>query len=105
MEDTVFHGRHRFSTRSQSFFHQIYLASNCISRFVRVLYKIRNPHCRQRTGSPPLITFLAPQSPQRYSTPRIIGIPAGVVLESASAGVDIILANDSILLLFRKKIV
>ena len=36
---------------------------------VLVLYKIRKPHWRHRTGSPPLITFLAPQSPHRYSTP------------------------------------
>ena len=43
-------------------------------RFVLVLYKIRNPHCRQRTGSPPFIKFRAPQSPHRYSTPRIIGM-------------------------------
>eukprot|EP00568_Trieres_chinensis_P007113 CAMPEP_0183306682 /NCGR_PEP_ID=MMETSP0160_2-20130417/13524_1 /TAXON_ID=2839 ORGANISM="Odontella Sinensis, Strain Grunow 1884" /NCGR_SAMPLE_ID=MMETSP0160_2 /ASSEMBLY_ACC=CAM_ASM_000250 /LENGTH=68 /DNA_ID=CAMNT_0025470121 /DNA_START=520 /DNA_END=722 /DNA_ORIENTATION=+ len=40
---------------------------------------MRKPHCRQRTGSPPLITLRAPQSPQRYSTPRMMGIPEGVV--------------------------
>jgi len=48
-----------------------YRASNWISRFVRILYRIRKPHCLQRTGSPPLIKFLAPQSPHLYSTPRI----------------------------------
>ena len=42
--------------------------------FVLVLYKIRKPHCLHRTGSPPLITLRAPQSPQRYSTPLKIGI-------------------------------
>ena len=42
-----------------------------VRRFVRILYKMRNPHCLHRTGSPPFITFRAPQSPQRYSTPRI----------------------------------
>ena len=46
-------------------------------RFVRVLYNIRKPHCRHRTGSPPLIMFLAPQSPHRYSTPRIVGTGGG----------------------------
>ena len=52
-----------------------------VHRLVRVLYKMRNPHCRQRTGSPPLITLRAPQSPHRYSTPRIMGmaVPPGVV--------------------------
>ena len=42
-----------------------------LHRLVLVLYKIRNPHCRQRTGSSFFITFFAPQSPQRYSTPLI----------------------------------
>jgi len=41
-----------------------------VHRLVRTLYRIRNPQLRHRTGSPPLMTFLAPQSPQRYSTPR-----------------------------------
>ena len=41
-----------------------------LHRLVRILYNIRKPHCRQRTGSPLLILFRAPQSPQRYSTPR-----------------------------------
>ena len=54
-------------------------------RLVLVLYKIRNPHCRQRTGSPPLIKFRAPQSPHRYSTPRIAGIPMAMA-EDAGLG-------------------
>ena len=43
-----------------------------LQRFVLILYKIRKPQCLHRTGSLPLITFLAPQSPHRYSTPEII---------------------------------
>lgn len=46
---------------------------------VLVLYKILNPQCRHRTGSPLLIMFLAPQSPQRYSTPLMIGTPVVLV--------------------------
>ena len=40
-----------------------------LHRFVRTLYKMRKPHCRQRMGSPPLIMVRVPQSPHRYSTP------------------------------------
>ena len=54
-------------------------------RLVRVLQRIRKPHCRQRTGSPPLMTLRAPQSPHRYSTPRMIGM--GAVDVASSAGV------------------
>ncbi len=58
-----------------------------LHRLVRILYKIRKPHCRQRTGSPALILLRAPQSPHRYSTPRncskddtaAAGAPAEVV--------------------------
>lgn len=61
---------------------------------VRVLYRIRKPHWRQRTGSPPLITFFDPQSPHRYSTPRKMGNPAGGADEgtdpAAAPGVDIV---------------
>ena len=45
-----------------------------VRRFVRTLYKILNPQCRHRTGSPFLMRFRTPQSPQRYSTPLINGI-------------------------------
>mmetsp|Transcript_38496 Transcript_38496/g.93310 ORF Transcript_38496/g.93310 Transcript_38496/m.93310 type:complete len:237 (+) Transcript_38496:1317-2027(+) len=57
-----------------------YRASNWISRFVRTLYKIRNPQCRHRTGSPFFMRFRTPQSPQRYSTPLINGIAPVVVV-------------------------
>ena len=58
-----------------------------LHRLVRILYKIRKPHCRQRTGSPLFILLRAPQSPHRYSTPRncskddtaAAGVPAEVV--------------------------
>jgi hypothetical protein len=55
-----------------------------VHRLVRVLYRIRKPHCRHRTGSPPLMRFRAPQSPQRYSTPARIN-PAGTPVPEADA--------------------
>lgn len=68
--------------------------TNCQSKkqnlhlLVLVLYKIRNPHCRHRTGSPPLMTLRAPQSPHRYSTPLIMGIAVPVVCANVPPGVD-----------------
>lgn len=68
--------RRASSRRAQKYqFHSLfltiyYLASNCISRFVRILYKILYPHRRHRTGSFGLIVFWCPQSPQTYITPR-----------------------------------
>lgn len=47
-----------------------------LHRFVRILYNMRNPHVRQRTGSPPFNIWIAAQSPQRYSTPVRNGIAA-----------------------------
>ena len=47
-------------------------ASNCIRRFVLVLYNIRNPQTRQRTGSVGLIRLISLQSPHRYSTPTFV---------------------------------
>jgi hypothetical protein len=55
-----------------------------VHRLVRVLYRIRKPHCRHRTGSPPLMRFRAPQSPHRYSTPARIN-PAGTPVPEADA--------------------
>ena len=43
-----------------------------LHRFVLILYRMRKPQCRHRTGSLPLIRFRAPQSPHRYSTPELI---------------------------------
>lgn len=60
--------------------------NNNVQRLVRVLYKIRKPHCRQRTGSPLLIIFFAPQSPQRYSTPLTMGIVVPAVAVMADEG-------------------
>ena len=67
-------------------------------RFVLVLYKIRKPHCRHRTGSPPLIIFRAPQSPHLYSTPLMRGTPVPELPGSAPPGVvaDCILYNNVI---------
>ena len=65
--------------------------------FVRVLYKILKPHWRQRTGSPPLIMFRAPQSPQRYSTPRMAGRPVpGVAPAGPAVDVFILYSRESI---------
>jgi len=58
---------------------QAYRRKKNLHLFVLVLYKIRNPHCRHRTGSPPLITLRAPQSPHLYSTPLKMGADEVVV--------------------------
>ena len=86
------HWRFIFVTPSVVCAHHIHVhpspnkfCNNNSHRLVLVLYKIRNPHWRQRTGSPPLIKFLAPQSPHRYSTPRGSGMPDGVVLVPPTA--------------------
>jgi len=67
--------------------------NNNLHRLVRILYRIRNPHCRQRTGSPALIMLRAPQSPQRYSTPRgtPTGAAAAVAVAGAPAGEDMLI--------------
>jgi hypothetical protein len=67
------------------FIPDFYIFVCCIHlhRLVRILYKIRNPHCRQRTGSLALITLIAPQSPHRYSTPLING-----AADAGAAGAD-----------------
>jgi hypothetical protein len=70
-------------------------------RLVRVLYNIRKPHCRHRTGSPPLIMFRAPQSPHRYSTPRIMGgTPDAEVAEGPAAPLPPMLV-DAAFMMFR----
>ena len=69
-----------------------------IHLFVRILYKIRNPHWRQRTGSDALIIFFAPQSPQRYSTPPRRASTSGV---SSTRGVAVF-ASGICLLFFLK---
>ena len=63
-----------------------------VHRLVLVLYKIRNPQVRHRTGSPPLIIFLDPQSPHLYSTPRMMGRPEPEA-EMEGAGVAIVETN------------
>ena len=59
-----------------------------VRRFVRTLYKILNPQCRHRTGSPFLMRLRTPQSPQRYSTPFINGIAPVVVVVVAVPATD-----------------